>query len=75
VLYISYGETDEWAHHGYYRSYLDAAHLVDNWIKEIWTFVQSDPQYKNKTTIFITTDHGRGDLKKEEVDKSWKWYC
>ena len=66
VLYISYGETDEWAHHGYYRSYLDAAHLVDKWIKEIWTFVQSDPQYKNKTAIFITTDHGRGDMNKEE---------
>jgi len=66
VLYISYGETDEWAHHGYYRSYLDAAHLVDKWIKEIWTFVQSDPQYKNKTTIFITTDHGRGDINKNE---------
>jgi len=68
VLYISYGETDEWAHHGYYRSYLDAAHLVDKWIKEIWTFVQSNPQYKNKTAIFITTDHGRGDINKEE----WK---
>jgi len=66
VLYISYGETDEWAHHGYYRSYLDAAHLVDKWVKEIWNFVQSDPQYKNKTAIFITTDHGRGDLNKEE---------
>lgn len=66
VLYISYGETDEWAHHGYYRSYLDAAHLVDEWIKQIWNFVQSDPQYKNKTTIFITTDHGRGDIKKDE---------
>ena len=66
VLYISYGETDEWAHHGYYRSYLDAAHLVDKWIKEIWTFVQSDPQYKNKTAIFITTDHGRGDINKNE---------
>lgn len=66
VLYISYGETDEWAHHGYYRSYLEAAHLVDKWIKEIWTYVQSDPQYKNKTAIFITTDHGRGDINKEE---------
>lgn len=66
VLYISYGETDEWAHHGYYRSYLDAAHLVDKWIKDIWTYVQTDPQYKNKTAIFITTDHGRGDINKEE---------
>jgi hypothetical protein len=68
VLYIAYGETDEWAHHGYYRSYLDAAHRVDKWITDIWNYVQSDPQYKNKTAIFITTDHGRGDLNKDE----WK---
>ncbi len=66
VLYISYGETDEWAHAGHYRSYLDAAHQVDAWINQIWTFVQSDPQYKNKTTLLITVDHGRGDIKKEE---------
>ena len=66
VLYISYGETDEWAHSGKYRSYLDAARLVDKWIKDIWTFVQSDPQYKNKTALFVTTDHGRGDINKKE---------
>jgi Metalloenzyme superfamily len=66
VLYIAYGETDEWAHAGKYRSYLDAGKQVDSWIKEIWDFVQSDPQYRNKTTLFITVDHGRGDIKKEE---------
>lgn len=66
ILYIAYGETDEWAHEGHYSSYLDAGHQVDAWIKEIWNYVQSDPQYKNKTTLFITTDHGRGDAKKEE---------
>jgi hypothetical protein len=66
VLYISYGETDEWAHHGYYRSYLDAARQVDAWIKQIWNYIQTDPQYKNKTAIFITTDHGRGDINKDE---------
>ena len=66
VLYIAYGETDEWAHAGQYRSYLDAGHQVDAWLKKIWDFVQSDPQYKNKTTLFVTVDHGRGDLKKEE---------
>ncbi len=66
VLYIAYGETDEWAHAGQYRSYLDAGQQVDAWIKEIWDFVQKDPQYRNKTTLFITTDHGRGDRKKEE---------
>ena len=66
VLYISYGETDEWAHHKQYRFYADAVHQVDAWIKEIWDFVQSDPQYKNKTTLLITTDHGRGDKIKEQ---------
>ncbi len=66
VLYIAYGETDEWAHGGQYRSYLDAGHQVDAWLKEIWKFVQSDPQYKNKTTLLITTDHGRGDINKDE---------
>jgi hypothetical protein len=66
VLYISYGETDEWAHHGFYRDYLNAANQVDKWIQDIWNYVQSDPFYKNKTAIFITVDHGRGDAKKEE---------
>lgn len=66
VLYIAYGETDEWAHAGRYRSYLDAGHQVDQWIREIWDFVQNDKQYKNKTSLFITVDHGRGDSKKEE---------
>ncbi len=66
VLYIAYGETDEWAHAGQYRSYLDAGRQVDAWIREIWNFVQTDPQYKNRTTLLITVDHGRGDAEKEK---------
>lgn len=66
VLYIAYGETDEWAHAGKYRSYLDAANQFDKWIQEIWNYVQSTRQYKNKTALFITTDHGRGDKIKEQ---------
>jgi hypothetical protein len=66
VMYISYGETDEWAHSGRYKDYLHAAMMVDKWIQDIWNYIQSDPFYKNKTSIFITTDHGRGDAIKEE---------
>lgn len=66
VLYIAYGETDEWAHEHEYRSYLDAAHQFDAYVKEIWEYIQSDPQYKNKTSLFITTDHGRGDIIKSQ---------
>ena len=66
VLYIAYGETDEWAHSGKYRSYLDAAHQVDAWLSQLWNYVQSDPFYKGKTALFITVDHGRGDAIKKE---------
>ncbi|MBC7914152.1 MAG: alkaline phosphatase family protein [Pyrinomonadaceae bacterium] len=65
VLYIAYGETDEWAHSGKYKSYLNAAKQVDEWIEEIWTYVQSQPKYKNKTALILTTDHGRGE--------TWRW--
>lgn len=68
ILYIAYGETDEWAHAGQYRSYLDASHQVDQWIGELWHWLQKDPGYRNNTTLFITTDHGRGD----EVKSDWK---
>lgn len=66
VLYISYGETDEWAHAGRYKNYLDAINQVDTWVKDIWNYVQSTPQYKDKTAILITCDHGRGDKVKSE---------
>jgi len=60
VLYISYGETDDYAHENHYDQYLWSAKQTDAYIKEIWDFVQTDPRYKDKTTMIITTDHGRG---------------
>jgi len=66
VLYISYGETDEWAHYGNYSDYLDAAHRVDKWLNDLWNYIQTSPTYKNKTALFITVDHGRGDSIKKE---------
>lgn len=63
VMYISYGETDDWAHENEYDQYLWSAKQTDAYIKEIWDFVKSDSQYKDKTTMIITTDHGRGTSK------------
>jgi hypothetical protein len=60
VMFIGYGETDEWAHSGKYYSYLNAANQVDKWLSDLWTYIQSDPQYKDQTALIITTDHGRG---------------
>ena len=61
VLYVSLGETDDWAHAGRYDLYLDAAQRNDNYIQRLWTLVQSMPEYRDCTTLILTTDHGRGD--------------
>ncbi len=60
VMYIALGETDEWGHAGRYDQYLHAAHRVDTYLKTLWETVQSMPEYRDNTTIIVTTDHGRG---------------
>ncbi|MBS1637452.1 MAG: phosphoglyceromutase [Bacteroidetes bacterium] len=60
VIFIGYGETDVWAHWSQYASYLNAAHQFDQWMNDLWQYIQNDPVYKNKTLLFISTDHGRG---------------
>jgi hypothetical protein len=61
VLYLAFDETDEFAHAGNYKFYLDRAHQEDDFIKQLWDELQSNPFYKDKTTLIITCDHGRGD--------------
>jgi len=60
VLYLALGETDDWAHGERYDRVLQTLALTDGWFKELWAFLQSDPQYRNNTSILITVDHGRG---------------
>ncbi len=60
LVYIAYGETDDFAHNGDYDAYLNSAHRTDAFIRELWDFAQSHPKYKGKTSLIISTDHGRG---------------
>ena len=60
VTYISYGETDDFAHDGSYDRYIDAAYRTDQMLSELWAWLQVDPFYRDRTTLLITTDHGRG---------------
>jgi Metalloenzyme superfamily len=66
VVYIGFGETDEYAHSGNYDEYLQSAHLFDEYIAQLWYLVNKDSFYKNNTSFIITTDHGRG-----KNAKSW----
>ncbi len=60
VLYVGFGDTDEWAHAGQYDRYLESAHWTDAFIRRIVETCEADPFYKGKTTYILTTDHGRG---------------
>jgi hypothetical protein len=60
VLFVGYGETDNWQHLGRYDLLLESAHSVDKFIGELWNLMQSMPEYKGKTTFIFTADHGRG---------------
>ncbi|HCU65689.1 MAG TPA: phosphoglyceromutase [Rheinheimera sp.] len=60
LLYVAYGETDDFAHDRQYDQYLWAAKRSDQFIAELWQQLQNDPFYRDQTTLLITTDHGRG---------------
>jgi len=60
VLFVGYGETDNWAHQGRYDLVLESAQRMDGFVRELWDTMQSMPQYHDSTTFIITTDHGRG---------------
>jgi hypothetical protein len=60
MLFVALGETDDFAHDGWYDLYARAATRSDTFIGELWAWVQADPEYRDSTTLIITTDHGRG---------------
>ncbi|TSD67335.1 phosphoglyceromutase [Inquilinus sp. KBS0705] len=62
VMYMAFDETDDMAHAGNYKFYLERARQEDGYIKALWDMIQSDPFYKDKTTLLITCDHGRGNV-------------
>ena len=60
VLFLSLGETDDWAHGNNYGEYLLSAHRVDQYLRQLWEKLQSMPEYRGTTALLFTTDHGRG---------------
>lgn len=60
LLYVAFNDTDDFAHLRKYGRVLDAMHAADRFIRDLWHTVQSLPAYRGRTTLVITTDHGRG---------------
>jgi hypothetical protein len=68
VLLISMNDTDDLSHSRRYDRVLDALHALDQFLRDLWRWVESTPGYKGQTTLIITTDHGRGRTTKDWND-------
>ena len=61
MVYIAYGETDDFAHDGDYDAYLNSARQTDAFIEDLWQYLQQDAAYKGKNNPCNN-------------DRSWAWH-
>jgi Type I phosphodiesterase / nucleotide pyrophosphatase len=59
VLFIHFKEPDFSGHTGVWLDYLQGIRTTSAYTQLLWNFIQTDTNYKNKTAVFITNDHGR----------------
>ena len=60
VFLLAFGEPDTWAHARRYDRYLSSIQRCDRFLRQLWEKLQADPEYRGRTTLLITPDHGRG---------------
>jgi hypothetical protein len=61
LLFVNLQAVDALGHYGDYNLYLEAIQRADRAVERIWERIQADPAYAGKTTLIVTTDHGRHD--------------
>lgn len=56
---INFREPDYSAHQANWLNYLDGISDTDEYVQQLWDYIENDPIYKGKTTLIVTNDHGR----------------
>ena len=59
LMLINFRQPDVSGHAGNWENYLAGIKSVDQYVFELWNILQSDEEYKDKTTLMVTNDHGR----------------
>lgn len=59
LLFVSVGEADVWGHANNYRAYLAALHDADAFVGQLLAASRRLNQAGHRTTLIVTTDHGR----------------
>jgi len=56
---ITFREPDFSAHSNSWLNYTQGIQSTDYYLYQLISFIESDPVYAGKTTVFVTNDHGR----------------
>jgi hypothetical protein len=59
LMLINLKDPDVGGHANNWKAYIKGIQTSDAQIKGLYDLIQSDPIYKDKTTIIVTNDHGR----------------
>lgn len=59
LMLVNLLEVDVQGHANNWEKYLQGIKSTDRQALELWNMIQSHPDYKDKTALFITNDHGR----------------
>jgi hypothetical protein len=68
VLFVAFDETDDWAHGHRYDRVLDSIAEFDGFLERLWNQIESTEEYRGRTTLIVTSDHGRGSTVKDWSD-------
>lgn len=59
LMLINFKEPDNMGHRANWTGYLEGIKTTDEYVYQLWNFIQTINQYKNQTTLIVTNDHGR----------------
>lgn len=59
VMLINFLAVDATAHQNEWEEYLRSIQQSDEFAFQVWKAIQADSEMKDRTTLFITNDHGR----------------
>jgi len=59
LVMVNLKEVDSIGHKGIFDNYIAKIRYADSISVELWSRIQSDPAYADRTTMIVTTDHGR----------------
>ncbi|NOX48499.1 MAG: T9SS type A sorting domain-containing protein [Chlorobi bacterium] len=60
-LWVYFADVDHEGHSGIWSNYIGAIKTADSLVGVLWNAIQTDPFYKDATTMLVTNDHGRHD--------------